>query len=545
MPGESGHSPSVPDRSYTRWLALFAMVLVLLFFAGVRWRLRNMPLERDEGEYAYAGQLILQGIPPYQLAYNMKLPGSYLAYAALLGLFGQTPAGIHVGLLLVNLFSSLLVFFLGRRLINERAGIVAAAAFALFSTSTSVMGLAAHATHFVTLFAVSGTLLVLAARKTYGAGLSFAAGLCMGLAFVMKQPGGVFIAFGLFELAWDAWKQKLPVPKILSACASYCLAAVLPYALTCFWLYRAGVFPRFWFWTVSYARQYATSTGFSEGLGYLGQGCSRIFLSAPILWMLVLAGLVLCIFLRRNTSGLLLRLLAWSFLGASAGLYFREHYFIVMLPVAALLTGLAVDAATEFFRGRGQATAWQLLPAAVFGAGLILAVWTARANLLQRTPDEVVRHLYGGNPFPEARTFGDYIQAHTDPAARILVLGSEPEVYFYAHRRSATGYIYTYGLMEEQKFASQMQREMMQEIEASRPEYVVKVAVAESWLPKAHSDTTILAWSERYLAEEYQVIGAADISWITTYYWNEDAASHMPRTRNSIYLLKRKVRPAS
>ena len=49
-----------------------------------------MPLERDEGEYAYAGQLMLQLIPPYQLAYNMKLPGIYAAYAVVLKLFGQT-----------------------------------------------------------------------------------------------------------------------------------------------------------------------------------------------------------------------------------------------------------------------------------------------------------------------------------------------------------------------------------------------------------------------------------------------------------------------
>jgi hypothetical protein len=48
----------------------------MLLFAAIRWCLRDMPLERDEGEYAYAGPLILQGIPPYQIAYNMKLPGT-------------------------------------------------------------------------------------------------------------------------------------------------------------------------------------------------------------------------------------------------------------------------------------------------------------------------------------------------------------------------------------------------------------------------------------------------------------------------------------
>src|SRR6266404_3463270 len=95
---------NVAEASRARWLAFAVVGLVILLFAGIRWRVREMPLERDEGEYAYAGQLILQGIPPYQLAYNMKLPGTYAAYAAILRVFGSTPAGIHAGLLLGNGF---------------------------------------------------------------------------------------------------------------------------------------------------------------------------------------------------------------------------------------------------------------------------------------------------------------------------------------------------------------------------------------------------------------------------------------------------------
>src|SRR5947199_6267506 len=47
---------------YRGWLLVG---LVIFFVGAVRIRMREMPLERDEGEYAYAGQLILQGIPPY------------------------------------------------------------------------------------------------------------------------------------------------------------------------------------------------------------------------------------------------------------------------------------------------------------------------------------------------------------------------------------------------------------------------------------------------------------------------------------------------
>lgn len=48
-------------RRYRAWILVG---LTILFVVVVRVRLREMPLERDEGEDAYGGQLLLQGIPP-------------------------------------------------------------------------------------------------------------------------------------------------------------------------------------------------------------------------------------------------------------------------------------------------------------------------------------------------------------------------------------------------------------------------------------------------------------------------------------------------
>src|SRR5690242_21560976 len=98
------------------WLILGLTILLIL---AIRVRLRDMPLERDEGEYAYAGQLLLQGVPPYKEAYNMKLPGTYVAYAVIMALFGQTPTGIHLGVAVGNALSIILVFLLGRKLLDN------------------------------------------------------------------------------------------------------------------------------------------------------------------------------------------------------------------------------------------------------------------------------------------------------------------------------------------------------------------------------------------------------------------------------------------
>jgi hypothetical protein len=49
-------------------LAWFALLIILFATGIIRYGLLDVPLERDEGEYAYAGQLILKGIPPYQVS---------------------------------------------------------------------------------------------------------------------------------------------------------------------------------------------------------------------------------------------------------------------------------------------------------------------------------------------------------------------------------------------------------------------------------------------------------------------------------------------
>src|ERR1700690_2320150 len=124
MTQSPGAPPPAPPRFFQRHWTWWFMVLVLVVVAAARLRLLNFPFERDGGEYAYAGQLMLQGIPPYQLAYNMKFPGTYAAYAGIMALFGQTPAGVHFGLLGLTSLTALRLFWLGRQILDSTGGVV-------------------------------------------------------------------------------------------------------------------------------------------------------------------------------------------------------------------------------------------------------------------------------------------------------------------------------------------------------------------------------------------------------------------------------------
>src|SRR5208283_4161240 len=119
MTQPSAAPPLARSPLFQRHWAWWFLVLVLVLVAAVRVRLLNSPIERDEGEYAYAGQLMLQGIPPYELAYNMKFPGTYAAYACIMALFGETPAGIHFGMIIVTTLTALMLCWLGKKLLDE------------------------------------------------------------------------------------------------------------------------------------------------------------------------------------------------------------------------------------------------------------------------------------------------------------------------------------------------------------------------------------------------------------------------------------------
>src|SRR6266508_1592568 len=141
------------------------------------------------------GQLLLQGIPPYGEAYNMKFPGTYAMYALIMTLFGQTVRGVHLGLMLVNCASTLFIFYLTKRATGDFGTVIASGTYAVLSLSSSVLGFAAHATHFVVLPAVGGALLLLIVSPENKARRYFWPGALFGLAFVMKQPGVFFVLF--------------------------------------------------------------------------------------------------------------------------------------------------------------------------------------------------------------------------------------------------------------------------------------------------------------------------------------------------------------
>ena len=221
--------------------------------------------------------------------------------------------------------------------------------------------------------------------------------------------------------------------------------------------------------------------------------------------LLAVVGLLAMLRRREKRAELLfvLGLLGFAFLGTSIGFHYREHYFILMLPAFALLLGVAVSFLPALLPTRPQLAAVGLV-----GLVSLAGFWQHRNIYFHLGPVGICRLLYPGNPFPDSLPVARYIQEHSRPDARVAVVGSEPQIYFYARRHSATGYIYTYALMEPQPYATTMQQEMIREIEAVRPEFLVIIESPCSWLAGPASDHAIFQWASQYAGKYYDPIPA-------------------------------------
>jgi hypothetical protein len=518
-----------------------AVLLLVLGTVLVRLRLLSMPLERDEGEFAYAGQPLLQGAAPYSLAFNIKLPGTNEAYAAMMAVFGQSAAGVHFGFLLVNLGTLVLLFCLARRLLRWAGVLVCCATYALISLSPAVLGLAGHASHLVVLAALGGWCLLLRARDT-GAGRDmFLSGVLFGIAFLCKQPGLFFGFFGLTILARDVMLGKpAPWPLRLRNLLLLSLGLALPLALTCLWVWRAGTFDRFWFWTFTYARVHGQMMPMPAALHRLG----AFFTSGAERWFFLAGGAGLaCLWMEPDEHEKRFLLAAgyfYSWCAVAIGLYFMRHYYLFLLPVTSLLLGAAVTTLAGL-PGRVRIARLSVTAPGLFLAAVGWVVWENRAVWFEMPPNTACMAIYPGEPFVECAAVAQFIKEHSAPGDQIEVVGSEPEIYFYARRRSVSGYIYMYDLVAEQPYASAMQREFIHDVESARPEFLVMVNNATSWTTWPNSDRTIFYWARQYPGQFYELAGVvAMYPAYTEYLWGKEAAAASVKTSSAIYVYKRK-----
>ena len=322
---------------------------------------------------------------------------------------------------------------------------------------------------------------------------AFATGACAAIAVLFKQVALFNLVLITGWVAWMARRRGASVALLLLGVACVVVPVIAYFVINGAW---SALFDATVIHNLHYERRLPL-TAYPQVLWQRSQPLLRAFW--PIL-LLAAAQAAAVLPTRTRVQGVTRRntllVLAWlgaSFAGTASGGYFREHYFIQIIPALAVLAGMAVGG----LRLRQYAPPLRLairggLVATSIGLGMLAHGW----YFLPGSADAKAVRLYGGNPVVAAVAVGRFLAAHAGQQDTVFVFGSEPQIFYYAQRKSATRYIFMYPLTGPFTDVRERQLAALHELTQAPPRFIVMVSVAASFAaePDAPTDLPDAVW---------------------------------------------------
>ncbi len=480
----------------SRVRTLLSLGVALLFAAILRVPIADIPLERDEGEYAYIGERWLRGEVPYRDAFDQKPPGVFLVYGAVIRTLGRSVSAIHWGAQIWSFGTVAAVWALARSAGGNAVGAAAGLLFSLLFTNPGVLGNAANAETFLILPSTLSLLAALRARRSGSARWALAAGVLAGMATLFKQVAltnallAAAVAMGLpnqRELPLGAQGHAKTRSSIAVRLGWFVVGGALAWLPFVAWFVWAGAFREFWDSVAGYNLGYASSVPLKFYLRNFRWTFGTILALAWPAYLLAALGFAAWIAKpeRRRKAQLFGAWLAASAAGVAIGGYFRDHYYIQALPAVAVLAAMGARALADLAGDRWKRATFAI----ALAAPLYYTVSVSDGYYLPGDVKAKFCEIYSSNSFAISEEVGLFIAARTKPDDRIFIFGSEPQILFHADRRSATRYIFVYPLMVPTERARQRQAELIREVERASPKVVVTVFARTSFLANRRTAT--------------------------------------------------------
>ena len=503
-----------------RWLPIVSVVLIAGVFLLLRVNPSRIPLDRDEGAFGLIGQAILDGKTPYLDIADHKPPVAFYLYAAALLAVPPTPLGVHTFLHATNALTLAALFFLARGLSGSAAaGLWCAFAYAVVSIDPALQGFTASTEMLMLLPVTLSAVAALLWARSRRAPLLLLSGLAAGLAVMTKQTALTSILFApvlAFSQAsparagLTAASSRKPPPgsskpraRIAPWAALWVAGMVIPFLGFSLWFWYKGGFTDFAYWSFTHNLGYASEV--NRGLWWHKMGIALGGLAKAQAPLMAACAVALIMGLRRRSRPLLLAgvFVLLCALGTLPGQAYR-HYFAQLAPALALLGGLGCH---ELARAASGVAARRLAAASLAALILLVPVAVNRRYFAGGSPEELSRLMFAWNAFAESQTAAQYLRSHTRPEDQVLIAGSEPQILFYAERRSANPFIMIYPYTRGGR-AREFQDRLMQQLRRDPPAYILLVkgsASLPSLLWDGKTDISFLAEIETLAQKSYSI----------------------------------------
>ncbi len=482
-------------------------VLTLFICALILSATLTYPFNNDNALYAYMADLALHGHLPYTGSWDQNFPGIIAVHAAQIMLSGRSQLAFHIFDIVLQLIGSTLLYKIGARLYDARAGALAAVLAALYYVQQGLW-MAGERDTYVSILLLAAFYLWLRDGDKH----AFAIGLLAGLAIVFRPTYALFVP--VFCVA-QAFGKSNGRRRGLMAMT---LGAAVPLVSLVLFYWACGGLQDFWEASILFNLKV-----------YGGSGASFDFWQPIRFYAISLIAITAgVIFLWRKER---VALFVWAGLLVASVLslllLYRHsvyHYHPAM-TLFLLLSAVGWVRFTEWTRWT-KWTEWGLIVTVV----LFYGFQTFRGNTIK----DVLAGIAGGEirslaesyacyePSPEFGYLvqvecGEYLSTHTRPGDTIQMFGPYSFPQYYARLTSASRFQTLHALAMRGSdsltpFQRRWRAEYLSDMRRMRPKYFI---VCDA--PKAFRQYYGGRLGHEILREDYRELGM----WLDSNYYAE------------------------
>lgn len=458
--------------------------MLLVFVALIGSVSLTYPFGRDQGIYAYAGKLLLEGKMNYKEVFDLKPPGIHFFFSFIQLVSGESMLNARVFDILWQFLTAVIVMIISSRLTRSVYLPLLSAILYVFLYYRLDYWHTLQADGALNLFFALTVLLVISSFYSHSFIKIFAAGLVFGTALLFKYTIISFLPLLLVcFLLSKSELRSLRIKNVIVFLAGLIFAAVSVVLLYQF----TGALPELINVQFIQTPLYTSIAYETESGGYIFSQLLKLFVYsvyAPLIWLTVAAIFLLAKAKKPDFPSLVI--FAW----AAASLFslmiqwkFYYYHFLVIIAPLAVASVYAVALLLEKLPGKRKNTARLALAILFFAfAGYAFKPYLTSYPVLLSVVnnDRTLKEAYEYNGFTTDSVFMisktlravDKVEKETEITDNIFVWGFDPLVYYLSGRKCTSRFIYNFPLLWKGENSS-LKSEFMNKINADPPKMIL------------------------------------------------------------------------
>lgn len=444
------------------------------------------PFGRDQGIYAYAGKLILEGKIDYKYSYNLRPPAIHYTYALGEMIFGNSMSGMRIFEMIWQLLTSLIIFSIILKLSGSAKAAVFGSIFYLFLYFRLDYWHTLQTESFMNFF-IAGSVLMLIGNSKREFILLFISGLFIGITLLFKSTILLLVVLLVLSLVFLKRKDEGSKKSVI-----YASGIAFIFVLCAAYYFYNDAFNYFWEIQFVQIPMYAKIGYMNETKGFILSNVLRMFTYSVYAPLIFFSVILIILNIRKNEFGFSTAVLVSWFIAAIFSIIiqwkFFFYHFILLLPPLTIIIFSYYKYLLNLFVKINKKTVYAvasfvIIIYALFAGKPYFSKYSDLTDVIFNRNSIQEKYIKLGITQDSVFTINkiyeitDYIKQNTKAKDKIFIWGIEPIIYYLSGRECVSRFIYNTPLYWRGNNLS-YQNEFIKSLKETNPELIL-VAVRD------------------------------------------------------------------